>query len=102
MTTPSDRPFQQFKDDLKLQAWLARAELRNPSVHNEVSALAQLRDQIGLQVHLGKVEAREEWDKAEARWLRLRGRLEDLAEDTGEEAKGLLSEIRASYERLRG
>lgn len=94
------RAREQLHDDLRLQAWLARAELRNPSLHHEVDALAQLRDQLMLQVKLGRMEAREEWEKAEGRWLRLRARLEDTATETTEEIKGLLSDIRAAYDRM--
>ena len=99
-STTKVRATDQVKDDLRLQAWLARAELRNPSLHHEVNALAQLRDQLMLQVKLGKMEAREEWEKAESRWLKLRARLEDTAEEAGAEVKGLLSDIRAAYDRM--
>lgn len=99
--TETIRSTDQLRDDLRLQAWLARAELRNPSLHHEVNALAQLRDQLMLQVKLGKMEAREEWEKAESRWLKLRGRLEDTAAEAGDEVKGLLADIRAAYDRLR-
>ncbi|MCK6507183.1 hypothetical protein L6R53_28070 [Myxococcota bacterium] len=99
-TPPPVRASEQLRDDLRLQAWLARAELRNPSLHHEVDALAQLRDQLMLQVKLGKMEAREEWEKAEGRWQRLRARLEDTAAEAGDEIKGLLADIRAAYDRM--
>lgn len=91
----------QLKDDLKLQTWLARAELRNPSLHREVSALAQIRDELRLQMALGKLEAREEWDHVEKTWFQLRSRIEDFAEDAGEDIKSLMSDIKTAYDRIR-
>lgn len=87
-------------DELKLQAWLARAEIKNPSVHKEVSALAQLRDQLRVQAHLGKLEAREELEKLEPTWLKVKGHLDHAAEEVGGELKELLKDIRKGYERL--
>lgn len=94
------RAGEQLKDDLKLQAWLARAELRNPSVHREVKALAQWRDDLRLQVALGKLEARDEWERVEGQWFKVRARLEEAMDDTSEELKGLLADIRTAYDRM--
>lgn len=87
-------------DHLKLQAWLAKAELRNPSLHKEVKVLAQWRDELRVQAHLGQLEAREEWDRVEALWLKVRPRLEDMMETTAQEVKAILADIRKGYERL--
>lgn len=91
----------QLKDELKLQAWLARAELRNPSVHQEVSALAQARDELRVQAHLGQMELGEEWGKAESSWEKVKVQAEAAADSAAEELGGLLTDIRAAYDRLR-
>lgn len=91
-------------DHLKLQAWLAGAEIRNPSVHKEVTALAQWRDDLRVQAWLGRAEVRQEWERLEAHWAALKPRLEqkmEAAVDLGsDEANKLLKEIREGYHRL--
>ena len=93
-------------DHLRLQAWLAGAEIRNPSVHKEVTALAQWRDDLRVQAWLGRAEVRQEWERLEAHWVALKPRLEqklEAAVDVGsDEAKRLLKEIREGYHRLTG
>ncbi len=99
----SDAPVlaSQIRDELEVQAWLARAELRNPSLHDEVSALAQLRDGFRVQLHLGKLEAREEFQAAEARWIELKSRVAMAGEPVVEDLNALIRDIRAGYAKLR-
>lgn len=92
----------QLADDLRLQAWLARAEVRNPSLHEHVSVLSQTRDELRLQLKLGKMEAAEEWHHVEARWQHLRPRLEHALDGAVDGLDHALDEIRAGYHRLRG
>jgi uncharacterized coiled-coil DUF342 family protein len=70
--------------------------------------LEQERDELRVRLHLGKAEARQEWDKLDARIGELRGRLDragdeagDVMDDVGEAAKLLGEEIRTGFERLR-
>jgi len=70
--------------------------------------LEQERDELKVRMHLGKAEAREEWDKLEARIGELRGRLDragneagDVMEDVGAAAKLLGEEIRSGFDRVR-
>ena len=70
--------------------------------------LEQERDELRVRLHLGKAEARQEWDKLDARISELRGRLDragdeagDVMDDVGEAAKLLGEEIRTGFERLR-
>jgi archaellum component FlaC len=70
--------------------------------------LEQERDELRVRLHLGKAEAREEWNKLDARITELRTRLDragteagDVMEDVGEAAKLLGEEIRTGIERLR-
>lgn len=97
---------QQLVDDLKLQAWLARAEAKNPSLHQHVKPLAQARDEMRLQLKLGRMEARDDWHELEDRWQTVRPKLEHALEHALDEVDhGLetaLKEIRAGYRKLRG
>jgi chromosome segregation ATPase len=73
-----------------------------------VAAAQRERDELRVQLHLGKAEAKEEWEKLEARLEELRGRLDaargpagEVLEDVGEKAKALGDEIVAGVSRLR-
>lgn len=70
--------------------------------------LEQERDELKVRMHLGKAEAREEWDKLDARIGELRGRFDragdeagDVMEDVGAAAKLLGEEIRSGFDRVR-
>jgi len=70
--------------------------------------LEQERDELKVRMHLGKAEAREEWDKLEVRIGELRARLDkagdeagDVMEDVGAAAKLLGEEIREGFARIR-
>jgi hypothetical protein len=95
------------RDELELQAWLARAEFRHPSlrdaaVRGEVDALARTREELRLQLHLGRMEARDEWVRLEDRWQRLKVAAGRAADETGESFHDLLDTIREGYRSLRG
>lgn len=94
------------RDELELQAWLARAEFRHPSlrdpqVKGEVDALARTREELRLQLHLGQMEARDEWARLEDRWRRLKVAAGRAADDTGESFHDLLDTLREGYRSLR-
>ena len=66
------------------------------------------RDQLRLQLHLLKAEAKDEWDEAEEKWHRLEPRLQKLkkgltesGEDIGAATGQLAEEIAHAYRRLR-
>lgn len=96
----------QLRDELELHAWLARAELRRPSLRHEptrgeVDALVRLRDELRLQLHLGKLEARDRFEALEETWRDLMRTVDAAAEDAGEALHDLLRRIREGYARLR-
>lgn len=66
------------------------------------------RDELKVRVHLGKAEAREEWEKMEGRIADLRSRLDkagdeagDVMDDVGAAANLLGDEIRQGFARIR-
>ena len=70
--------------------------------------LKQRRDELNLQLHLGKAEAKDLWQQTEEKWQRLRDQLEQIDNETGDVAKDVgatamlvADEIRQGYERLR-
>lgn len=70
----------------------------------EFESLRTLRDEMRLQLHLGRAEARERFEKLEERWQHLEGRMkvvarasrEELAE-VGQAVRLVLDEIRDGY-----
>jgi len=70
--------------------------------------LEQERDELKVRMHLGKAEAREEWEKLDVRVGELRARLDkagdeagDVLDDVGAAAKLLGEEIRQGFARIR-
>jgi len=70
--------------------------------------LKQLRDELKLQIHLGKAEAKDEWDKLEEKWQDLKDRSRDIGEATDESAQDVgtamelvVDELKKGYERIR-
>lgn len=97
----------QLVDELKLQAWLARAEFRNPSLKHEhtreeIDALARIRDELRVQLHLGRLEATDEFHALEDRWRKLQHLAARTADDLGEGLHDVLRDIRDGYRRLTG
>ena len=73
-----------------------------------VSSLKQMRDELKVQIHLGKAEAKDEWEKLEEKWEELKARGEPVADAVGESAKDVGSalevvggELKAGYERIK-
>ena len=77
-------------------------------IGRELDELRTLRDELRIQVHLGKKDAQGYWEKAEKSWNHLEGRLKVLgevtqesAEEVGEAARLLADEIRHAYKHLK-
>jgi predicted nucleic acid-binding Zn-ribbon protein len=74
----------------------------------EIDRLRELRDELRVQAELGRAELRDRWQDLEKSWHQLEGRLklarESAREDSQnvrEAARLLASELRESYEHLR-
>ena len=74
----------------------------------EIDTLRTLRDEIRLQIHLARSEAREQWESAEKHWQRLEGRARVVADESKasaqrvEDAASLVvDEIRESYRAIK-
>ena len=70
--------------------------------------LEQRRDELNLQMHLGKAEAKDLWQETEYKWHHLRSQLDEIDNDTGDVAKDVgaaaiivAEEIRQGYDRLK-
>jgi ribosome-associated translation inhibitor RaiA len=73
-----------------------------------VADLRQQRDELLLQIHLAKAEAKEEWEELEHKWKLMEPKLEalrreatDSAQDVGAALDLVADELRKAYKRLR-
>lgn len=74
----------------------------------EMDDLRRIRDELRVQIHLGKAEAIEQWEKLEGRFAEVEGHVRSLAkraeepvQDIAEAARLLIEEIGTGYKRLR-
>jgi len=65
------------------------------------------RDNLKLKLHLGSMEAREEFDEAEKKWEQLKQKAADVADDAAEtseeyfdKAKVVGEELKEAYKRI--
>jgi NTP pyrophosphatase (non-canonical NTP hydrolase) len=77
-------------------------------LRDTLEKLERERDELRVRLHLGKAEAKEEWDKLDGRIAELRSRLDraggeagDVMEDVAAAAKLLGDEIRLGFDRVR-
>lgn len=70
--------------------------------------LRRQRDELRLKAHLGKAEARDEWEELEGKWNALKEKLKaaggeagEAKSDIGAAARDLASELKKGYERIR-
>lgn len=70
--------------------------------------LKQQRDELRLQMHLAKTEAREEWEELEKKWQHLESRLGRAADEAkasahnvGAAMETVAEELGAAYRRIR-
>ncbi len=77
-------------------------------LEGEVEALKRARDELRVQIQLGKAEARDLWDKTEHRWHEVESKLklvsreaEEPLREAGSAAREVLHEIGEAYKRIR-
>lgn len=73
-----------------------------------IESIKQQRDELAVQIHLGKKEAQEEWQRLEKKWQELRARSKpvmDAVEESGEEVGSALElvgeELKKGYRRIK-
>jgi len=74
-----------------------------------VEYLKQQRDELQVQLHLAKADAKDEWAKLEKQWDEIRPKLEGAREEAGKTAESVstalglaIDELKKGYERLKG
>ncbi|TKB64409.1 MAG: hypothetical protein E8D48_01870 [Nitrospira sp.] len=68
----------------------------------------QQRDELQVQLHLAKAEAKDEWARLETQWDEIKPKLEAAREEVGKTAVSVgdalnqaIEELKNGYERLR-
>ncbi len=74
----------------------------------EAQTLKTLRDELRVQLDLGRMEARDRWEKAEKSWNEFEDKMKAVAHETGgalrdvgKSSKRLLDEIGEHYREIR-
>jgi len=70
--------------------------------------LKQQRDELQVQLHLAKADAKDEWTRLESQWDEIKPKLETAREEVGKTAESVgaalglaIDELKKGYERLR-
>jgi chromosome segregation ATPase len=70
--------------------------------------LKQQRDELQVQLHLAKADAKDEWARLESQWDEIKPQLEAAREEVGKTAESVgaalglaIDELKKGYERLR-
>lgn len=78
------------------------------SLEREREGLQKIRDELRLQMHLGKAEAKKEWSKLEGQWQQVEqelGRIGHHAqvplEEIGRATRSLMDELKTGYKRMK-
>ncbi len=82
--------------------------LSTSSLTAGLEKLARMRDELRVQIHLARLDARSEWERLEPKWWELEAKAGALENATVESAKGLkaaagmlVEELEKGYERIR-
>jgi len=77
-------------------------------LEGELETLQTTRDELRVRVHLGKMDAKEQWDELEKQWQHVESKLKiageagrEVAGDIGEAASLTIAEIKEGYAKLR-
>ncbi len=77
-------------------------------LERELEDLRATRDELRVRLHLGKLDAQEQWEQVEKQWQRVESKLKlareagrEVAEDIGEATSLVIEEMKEGYIKLR-
>jgi SMC interacting uncharacterized protein involved in chromosome segregation len=77
-------------------------------LEGELKSLQTTRDELRVRLHLGKLDAQEQWEQIEKQWQHVEAKLKvageagrEVAGDIGEAASLTIGEIKEGYAKLR-
>ncbi len=65
-----------------------------------VDNVKQQRDDLRVRLHLAKAEAKDEWERLEAKWEHVRGKMGVLGREAGKTAQDVGAALRLAVEEL--
>jgi hypothetical protein len=84
------------------------SEDKKSMVKEMISSLKQQRDELALQIHLGKAETKELWDKLDDRWNQLSSEYDPVKDAVSETAEGvwtglelIAGELKKGFDRVK-
>jgi hypothetical protein len=83
-------------------------EISKERLADLVAKVKQERDELRLKVHLGSMEAKEEWKDLEGKWQKLDSRMSETKQEAADKAREaranvalIADELGAAYRRIR-
>jgi hypothetical protein len=83
-------------------------EISKERLADLVAKVKQERDELRLKVHLGSMEAKEEWKELEGKWQKLESRMSETKQEAADKAREaranvalIADELGAAYRRIR-
>ncbi len=77
-------------------------------LESELETLQTTRDELRVRLHLGKLDAQDQWEQIEKQWQHVESKLKlagetgrEVAEDIGEAASLAVEELKEGYAKLR-
>ncbi len=77
-------------------------------LERELEDLRAMRDELRVRLHLGKLDAQEQWEQIEKQWQHVESKLKrageagrEVAEDIGEATSLVIEEMKEGYAKLR-
>ncbi len=71
-----------------------------PELHTLIDDVKRQRDEVRVRLHLAKAEAKDEWDRLEAKFEHVRGKLQVVGREAGKAAEDVGSALRLAVEEL--
>lgn len=77
-------------------------------LEKELEDLRVTRDELRVRMHLGKLDAQDQWEQIEKQWQHVESKLKlageagrEIAEDIGEATSHAVEEMKEGYAKLR-
>ena len=71
-----------------------------PELHTLIEDVKRQRDEVRVRLHLARAEAKDEWDRLEAKFEHVRGKLQVVGREAGKAAEDVGSALRLAVEEL--
>lgn len=71
------------------------------TIHRDIEDLRQLRDELRVQAHLARAEAKDLWVRLENTWPKVEQRFSELSQESGEAREHVTTAVRALLDELK-